>query len=225
MIHADSQAGLNKGSFSVTAYGEIVAKPDIGNFTFTVISEGGDNLGELQAENNQTTESITNFLVESGVEKDDIETQDYNVQPRRQYYGCEAEVCPPPEIVGYSIYHTVDVKVRNLDIAGELLGGAVERGADSVSNLSFTIDNPEELEAQAQGEAIAKAKEKAQMIAKAGGFRVGKILYINVLNETPITPYRAMEAMSSDGLGGGPVPVEPGSEEVRMGVSVTYEIK
>ena len=222
--YAANQPDFSERTFSASASSKVVAKPDIGQFTFSIITEGGTNLGELQDENSATVETITNFLTEGGVEKEDIETQNFNVQPRREYHECRLGTCPPSEIVGYSIDHALSVKIRNLDNAGELLTGVVDRGANYVSSLSFTIDNPDTLEAQAQGEAIAKAKEKAKAIAKAGGFRVGKIVSVHVVDSPSMMPFRATMESADFGIGGA-VPVEPGSEEIEVEVVVTYEIR
>ena len=41
----------NFRSFSVSAQGKVVAVPDIGQFTFTVITEGGTDIAKLQQDN------------------------------------------------------------------------------------------------------------------------------------------------------------------------------
>ena len=53
---------------------------------------------------------------------------------------------------------------------GDILGGVVKAGANTVSQLQFTINDPDVPKSVARAEAIAKAKTKAEEIAKAGGF-------------------------------------------------------
>jgi len=226
-------------SFVVSGEGEAVAIPDVAEFTFSVITQGGTDIPALQKKNTDTTNAIIDFLKGSGVDKKDIKTQSYSVQPRYQYYDCnnirpgyngtsasEPQPCPPPEIVGYSINQSVLVKIRDFDKAGELLAGTTERGANQVSGLSFTIDDPEMLQMQAREDAIAQAQEKAESIAKAGGFHVGRLLSI----DEGFTPYYnyGLEAKTAYGIGGdvSPAPsIEPGSQEIKVNVTMRFEIR
>ena len=224
---ADSQTP----SFSVSGEGEVVAVPDVAEFSFSAITEGDDELASLQEENTSKVNSAIEYLKENGVADEDIQTASYNVNPRYTYFPCVREgsngdSCPPPEISGYTISQNVSVKVRDLDNTGSLLGGVVENGANSVSQLRFTIDDPEELRAQAREEAFEKAKQKAESLAKSGGFKLGRLLSVNESSSgSPMPmPYYATEDRAV-GSGGAAPKVEPGSQDVKVTVSLTYEIK
>ena len=157
-----------------------MAIPDVAQFTFSVITEGGKDIASLQQENTQKANRAIALLKNNGVEDKDIKTASYNLQPRYQYFSCpvgknsSAKPCPPAEIVGYSISQTVSVKIRNFEKAGEILSGVVQSEVNSVSELSFTIDDKTEIENQARQEAIAVAIKKAESIAQAGGFKLGQ---------------------------------------------------
>ena len=214
-------------SFSASAEGKIVAIPDVAQFTFKVITEGGKNIFDLQSQNTEKTNKAIEFVKSNNVEAKDIKTQSYNLEPRYQYYSCPKEggACPPPDIVGYTVSQTVLIKVRDFKKIGDILSGVIQNGANEVSRLSFTIDDPTLVQNQARNEAIAKAKEKAISIAKAGGFRLGRLLSIEESQGPgPIYRYSALEA-----VGGGeaiPSPViEPGSQEVTVTVTLRYEIE
>ncbi len=215
-------------SFSVSAEGKIVAVPDIAKFTFSVVTEGGTDIGTLQEENTRKMNQAIQFVKDQEVDDRDIKTQRYSLEPRYQYYRCEEGPCPPPEIVGYTIRQTAEVKIRDFENIGSIIGGVVENGANAVSQLSFTIDDPTEVENEARAEAIEKAKDKAEAIAKAGGFRVGRLLAIREGGEEPIYRYAKEEAAidTASGLGGAEAPsIEPGSEEVTVEITLVYEIK
>lgn len=138
------------------------------------------------------------------------------------------KVCPPAEISGYSINQTVSVKVRDFAKAGDILSGAVTNGANSVSQLSFDIDNRDTVESEARAEAIQKAKIKAKAVAKAGGFSLGRLLAIDEGGYGG--PVYFAKSMVADGRGGGleaaPAPsIEPGSQDVIISVTLRYEIR
>lgn len=222
-------------SFSVTGEGEAVAKPDVAQFTFSVIEEGGTNVGSLQTANTEKANAIIKFLKEQKVDEKDIKTVGYDVSPRyenavcgvRPYMVGAAEVCPPPKIVGYTVTQTVEVKVRDFTLTGNILAGVVERGANSVSQLYFTIDDPAALENTARADAIENARAKAKTLAQAGGFKVGRLLSIDD-NASPY-PYYARESFNLGAADAAvkslPAPsIEPGSQEIKANLVLRYEI-
>lgn len=217
-------------TFTVNGEGKVTAVPDVAEITFSVITENGVNIGKLQKENTEKVNRALEFLKDKGVATEDIRTQSYNVNPRHQYSQCFRGPCPPPKVVGYTVSQSVLVKVRDFSKIGEFLAGVVEHGANSVSGLSFTIDKPEKVENEARAQAIAEAKEKAEVMAKAGNFKIGKLISIQE-GGSPIFPLRKSlrigpEALEAGFGGEGPPPtIEPGSQEVVVNVTLQYEIK
>jgi hypothetical protein len=222
-------------SFAVSAEGEVVTVPDVAEFTFSVLTEGGKNIADLQKQNTDKMNAAIGFLKSQGVVEKDIETKTYNLTPRYQSYSCgtprllpdgEVSPCPPPEIAGYSIHQTVGVKIRDFSKIGPVLGGVVQKGANSVSELSFTVDDPESLQDEAREEAIAKAKEKAKSVARAGGFDLGRLLSIDEGGGYAPVPYFARAGFGGELADSKSIPtIEPGSEEIKVTVTLRYEIE
>ena len=232
-IYSKSIEPSSYRSFSVSGEGKVVAIPDVAQFTFSVITEGGKDVGALQQENTQKANRAIALLKDNGVEDKDIRTAGYSLQPRYQYFSCpagknsSAKPCPPPEIIGYSLNQTVSVKIRDFEKAGEILSGVVQSGVNSVSELSFTLDDKTEIENQARQEAIANAISKAESIAQAGNFNLGKILSINENeNYFPVfNQYKTLEIGESEDFASSAPVIEPGSQEVSIGVTINYEIR
>lgn len=215
-------------SFEVSGEGKATAIPDIAKLTFSVITEGGTNVAKLQKENTEKMNKAIVFVKSLNIDQKDIKTQDYNMQPRYQYFRCSEDgACPPSEIVGYTISQSVSVKVRDFEKIGELLSGVVENGANTVSGVLFTIDDPEAPQNEARAEAIAKAKRKAETMAEAGEFRLGRLLSINEGANQPKLLFQERALSADVGLGGAaPAPtIEAGSEEVVVNITLKYEIK
>jgi len=223
-------------TFSVSGEGKVVAIPDVAKFTFSVITQGGTDLAKLQKENTEKTNSAIAFVKSKDVDSKDIKTESYDVSPRYQYYNCgvrplgpsSTEVCPPPEIVGYTVTNIVSVKIRNFEMISDVISGVVDNGANSVSSLSFTIDDPTSIENEARKEAMEQAREKAKAVAKAGNFKLGNIVSVNE-NYYPQYNYK----YQAYGIGGdvsvaesAPTPaIEPGSQEVNININLIYEIR
>lgn len=222
-------------SFSVSGEGKVVAIPDVAEFTFSVLTQGGKDLGALQTENTVKVNRAIGVLKGAGISDEDIKTQQYSVEPRYKYFDCrpdyyssEARSCPPPEIAGYTVQQTVGVKARDFSKVGELLTQVVVSGANSVSQLNFTMDDPTELQNQARAEAIAKAKAKAKSIAKAGRFDVGRLLSIDEGGPIPFYAKTLAYGMGGDmeAASAAPTPsIQPGSQEIIVNVTLRYEIE
>jgi uncharacterized protein YggE len=222
-------------SFAVSGEGKVVAIPDIAQFSFSVTTEGSKDLGKTESDNTNQYNKAVDFLKSKGIAKEDIETTESSITPRSQTYDCRPVIiqgairpCPPPEIVGYTVRKSVSVKIRDFSKIGEVMAGVVDNGANEVGGLNFAIDDRTKVESQAREKAIQKAKEKARSIAKAGGFRLGRLLSID---EGGVTPYydRMSYALES-GIGGGatkalPAPsIEPGSDNIVVNITLRYEI-
>jgi len=222
-------------SFSVTGDGKATAIPDIAEFSFKVITEGGKDISSLQTDNTNKVNKTIEFVKSKGVEDKDIKTQYYNIEPRYQTYQCgitplygtsSVEPCPPASIVGYTITQSVDVKIRDFSKIGDIMAGVVSNGANSLGSLSFTIDDPSKVHSEARAQAITKAKEKAQSVAQAGGFRIGRLLNIS----EGYNPYARYDYLSSAvGMGAtkesAAPTIEAGSQEVSVTITMQYEIK
>jgi uncharacterized protein len=217
---------------TVSGTGEVLATPDIAEFTFSV-QEERSTVAAAQESSTAKANAILTFLKESGIEERDIKTVGYNVYPDYQYgtqictpYGG----CPPGERIlkGYIVDQSVSVKVRNIDIAGKLLTGVGERGAANVSGLNFTIDNDEALLKEARAKAIADAKEKAEELRKELGVSLVRVVSYGESGNWPMPYYSKL------GMGGAAdvrneataSPQLPtGENKIISNVSITYEIR
>lgn len=215
-------------SFSVSADGKAVAVPDVAQFSFSVFTQGGKTIATIVKENTDKMNRAIAFVKESGVDDKDVKTAQYSLTPRYQYSSCPRDggTCPPATIIGYEVRQTVQVKVRNFEKVGDILAGVVQNGANEVSGLQFTLDDPTSVQDAARTEAITKAKVKALAVAKAGGFSLGRLL--NISEGYAPRPYYADTMMKSYGMGGvaaAAPTIAPGSEETSVSVTLQYEIK
>lgn len=229
-VSAYSRSVVPDRTFTVSGEGKAVAVPDIARISIGVLTEGGKDLAGLQKQNTDKMNRIVSYLKDEGVDSKDIKTEYYNISPRYQYTSCPPVIqqsypeiirpCPSSqEIIGYTISQNLSVKVRDLSKVGNILVGAVENGANTVYGPNFTVDDSVKLQNQAREEAIKQAREKAKSMAKAGGFRVGKLVSIQEGFSGPPIIY----GLEAKGLGS--ASIEPGSQEIIITVTLTYEVK
>lgn len=219
----------NFRSFTVSGDGKAVGVPDIAGFSFDVITEGDTDLAALQSKNADKMNKAIEFVTKQGIDKKDIKTAQYSIQPRYENIVCDYSlkggICPPPKIDGYTIQQSVSLKIRDFKKISDLLSGVVKNGANTVSNLQFAIDDSTVLENTARAEAIKKAQEKAQSTAKAAGFTLGRLLEISESFSSPYNQprmYMESKAMAADSSVA--PSIEAGSQEVTIQINLKYEI-
>ena len=212
-------------TITVSAEGKVTVSPDIANVSFSVVSQGKDP--ELvQGENTEKMNTTINFIKSQGIETKDIKTVNYNLAPQYDY---ETRVypLPKPNIVGYTLTQTVLVKVRDLNKVAPILAGLTAQGINQIESVSFDIEEPDRYLNEARAEAFRKAREKAEFMARENRVRIKRVVTFSEGFGGPI-PYFA-EALGRGGDVGAPQPVpptiEPGTQEVTVQVSVTYEIR
>ncbi|MEX1064059.1 MAG: SIMPL domain-containing protein [Candidatus Paceibacterota bacterium] len=202
---------------SFSGEGKVLARPDIALVHLAIVTEAVTSK-KAQDDNSARSEKVVNFLKEQNVEDKDIKTISYNIYPQYTYprFG-------QPEITGYQVNQTLEVKIRDLDNVSDILDGAVTAGVNQVNSLSFQIDQPEELKKQAREMAIENAKKKADDLKEQLGIKLGRI--VNFSESTGGFPIFERAFDSSVGIGGGGPTVPTGENEVVVNVNLTYQIK
>ena len=220
-------ASLNPArTVSVSASGKASVVPDIATFSFSVVTEGKD-VGAITNDNNTKVNAAIDAVTAMGVDKKDISTTDYSLQPvytqpQLGMYGGTFV----PSIAKYSLTQTVTVKIRDFSKISPIMSALPGMGINRIGSLSFTIDDADAYLATARADAYQKALVKAKAIAAENGFSLGKVVNVSEYQNQPYPMYSA----SALGMGGvaektvAPT-IEPGSKDVTLNVSVVYEIK
>jgi uncharacterized protein len=208
-------------TITVSAEGKITTKPDIARISLSVVSQGKTVKVVTQDGNTKMTQVIES-VKKLGVESKDITSSQYSLYPQYTYYDRKA-----PQIDGYSLTQEIQVKVRDLEKADDILEAGVSAGANQIGQLTFDIDDPAAIKKQAREKAFETAKQKAKEMADAAGVKLGKVVTFSEGDSyyPPVYANYAMKAMDSAGAAMPEASIEPGSKDVNLNVSVTYEIE
>lgn len=199
-------------TFTITAEGKTIVSPDIASFNFIVVNEGLDP-EKITQESNEKINAAIDFVKNQGIESKDIKTASYNLAPRYEY----DEKRKKTFISGYTLTQTVFIKVRDFIKIGKILGGLPELGINQIGSLNFDIENPDKYLNEARKQAFEKAYAKAVEMAKQNHVRIRKVITFSDSSGYP-TPFPRFESLAVSPK------IEPGSQEVTVSVSVTYEI-
>jgi len=206
---------------SFSGEGKVVAKPDVAKIQLSIVTDALTSK-TAQDDNSKKSKAVTDYLKKQNIDDKDFKTTGYNIYPQYKYpqYGGQ------PTITGYQVNQSLEIKVRNLDSVSNILDGVVTAGANQVNGLTFEIDDPDTLKAEARAKAIADAKKKANELQSQVGISLGKI--VNFSENTggyPIPIYYDAK-LEGRGMGGGGGPTVPtGENEIVVNVSLTYQIK
>jgi hypothetical protein len=216
---ATAQAGTlqqsDEAGRSITVVGEgtVSAAPDVAQINLGVqVSDPDVKAATKQAE--EQIESVIDALLAQGIEEGDIQTAYYNVFVDRPYDPAGQAGEPT-----YQVSNSLQVSVRELDKLTLILGAAIEAGANTVNSVSFSIDDPSELQAQARQEAVNKAKAKAEELASLNEVGLGEVVKVSEVVDQAV--FFATEQAVGLGGGGG---IVPGKVDVTVRLQITYAI-
>jgi hypothetical protein len=153
------------------------------------------------------------------VAEKDVQTRQFRIEPEYQYPDGRQE------LIGFRVTNIVEVKVRDLDRVGEVIDDVAAAGGDvvQVQGLSFTIEKPEDLRAQARQEAMADARARAEGLADLAGVKLGKPLSVTESATTPPSPF--LEAAPAGRGAQEATPIEAGELEVSVTVDILFAIE
>lgn len=210
-----------KNTLQVNGKGALTAKPDKANLTISVDTTNL-NASTAVKENADKMNKVMEKLKSQIGKNDKISTTGYNLSPIYTY----DEKTRKSELSGYRVSNSIIVESNNLEVIGKLIDSATQAGANRIDSLSFDTDKRDEYRRQALVKAVQDARETADIVAKAAGVTIVKIIQISPSYEIPIPVYREF-ALTARQAGAAPPPtqIEPGELTVNASVNIVFEIQ
>ncbi|MEE3851020.1 SIMPL domain-containing protein [Gordonia sp. LSe1-13] len=212
-----SGGGDDPRTVTVVGNGEVTGAPDTLRAVIGVEATADDVSSALNESSTQVS-AVTDAVVEAGVAREDIQTQQVDLSP--QYAN------PAPgstrEISGYQATNTIRVTIRDIATASDVLAAAATAGGDNtrISNVAFAIDDDSDLMKQAREAAFTDARGRADQYASLSGDSLGDVQTINEQTSGQEQP----TTMQRDSVAAAPVPIEPGQQTLTFSVTVTFEL-
>lgn len=205
------------GTIVVLGTGRVAVDPDVAELRLGVaVSRPSVEAARTAAA--ETMTAILGAVSAAGVAPRDVRTTLLSVQPRYDYRDGKA-----PELVGYDLSNIVEVTVRDLANLGTIVDGALSAGATSLDGLTFRVDDPREAERGARIAAVGEARSRAEILAEAAGVAIAGVTDIVEGGPPPTWP-RPMAAQMLRAAADASTPVEAGTTEISVTVTVTFRI-
>ena len=205
----------------VTGTGKVSVVPDIVNINLGIQAQES-NVAVAQEKATNAMNRVMDVLANNGVDKDDIQTQYFNIDQVTRWDDDKRQEI----VIGYRVSNMVAVKIRNLDKTGAIIDAVVQTGEDliRVNSVYFSIDDVTIYYDEAREKAMQDAGTKAKQLAKLGNVSLGKPTYISESGSTPPPIIRGMEAPLAP-TADVTTPISPGQMEVVLNVQLVYAIK
>jgi hypothetical protein len=212
-------AGLAQADITITGTGKVKYRPDVAYIGLGVSAEA-DTAAEAWKKQGEIVGRLFALLRKLGIDEKDMKTTGVNLSPR--YLRVENE---PPQLIGYTATYNLTVSVRQLDLMGKVLDGAVESGANQNVSISFGCGDPEKMLDEARAAAIADARKRAELYAKGAGCALARVKTITEGSGSPWRRHQFDLAMPASREAAKALTVAAGEQELSVQVTVTWALR
>jgi uncharacterized protein YggE len=200
-------AAATADTLTVNGIGTVKSVPDEAQMSFGVETRRPTAQAAVAA-NADAMRKVINALRQAGARE--IATQWVAVYPFTNETGA---------VDGYAASNSVSA-VSDVDDAPGLIDATAEAGANQISGPGLSSSNAEELYRAALANAVADARLRAEVLAKAAGRSLGEVTTIVEGGAAMPVPYAERAALDA-----GSTPIVPGEQETTATISVTFSLR
>lgn len=203
---------------TVSGTGEISVAPDVADVVIGVMVQK-PTVAEAQSAAAAAMTSVLAAIKKDGVADADIITVNLSLTSVYDYSASGTS----PRLVGQQYSNTVKVTVRNLKSVASVVDDATAAGATAIAGITFRLNDPKTIEAQARQLAMADARTKADALTAAANVSVTGVSAITETTaQTNPTYYgAALDAAKAASVS---TPVQTGTTDIIVQVTVSYLI-
>jgi uncharacterized protein YggE len=216
LLAAPAFAQVPPPAISVTGEATVSAAPDQAQVDGGVSSDA-KTAREASDANNTAMAKVLLALKGAGIEEKDFQTARLSLQPKYA-----PDRAGPSTVVGYRASNRVTIKVRDVTKVASVIDLLVGAGANEIGGINFVVTQASKLLDDARGQAIADARRKAEIYAKAAGITLGAPLDIS--EQGSAAPMFRAGKVVAGGMAAA-APVAQGEETLSVTVSVSWAIK
>lgn len=201
-------------AISVIGEASVSVAPDQAQIDGGVTSDARTAREAAEA-NNAAMSKVLQALKGAGIEEKDFQTSRLSLQP--QY---APNRTGPSPVTGYRASNRVTVRVRDVAKVASVIDVLVGAGANDIGGINFTVSQPSKHLDDAREKAVADARRKAEIYARAAGITLGEPLSISEEGSpTPLFRGKMAAPMAAG------APVAQGEETLSVTVSVSWAIR
>jgi len=206
----------------VGADGKYEAEPDNALVQFN-ISAQEDNLQAANARASRAAEQVRRLLRTNGLDPKQAQVGMFSVQPVYDYKN------PKRKLVGYRVDTSITIKVKDFVKIGPITQGLADMDITGNQSISYILDDMDAAKTKAVEDALHRAHDIANAVARSSGRALGELSYASVdTSEQPrIRPMPMASAMAMKAGEAVPVTEEFGMQKITVTahVNAVYNLK
>jgi uncharacterized protein YggE len=210
----NSSAAAPEHVITVSGVGQVSVTPDVADVLVGVVVQR-PTVAQAQSAAADSMGAVVAAIKKDGVAEKDIVTVNLSLSPVYDYNSGGGA----PRLVGYQFVNTVRVTVRAIGSVASIIDDAVSAGATTIGGITFRLDDPRTVQAQARGLAMADARSKADALTSAAGVSVKGVASISEATLQTNPTYTAMAADKAAST-----PIQTGTTDIVVSVTVSYLI-
>jgi len=204
----------------VTGQASVSVAPDRAEVGVAVESRAR-TAAQAASDNARVQTAVLDALRRLGVTGAQLQTRSVQVTPEFQY----PREGGRPTLTGYAARNEIQVTLSDLAKIGPVIDAALGQGATQVSGPHFTLANPDSARREALDAAVRKALADAQVMARAAGVRVGRILEMSSQGSAGAPEFaRPAMMLRTAAADAAPTPVEAGRITIEASVQLRVAI-
>lgn len=173
------------------------------------------------AENIRTANKILQAILDTGVPKEAIETESLRLEQEQERFTQKSD-----QPLKYSGLQKWQVHLKASD-AQKIVDIAVAAGANQIEDVEWSVADPKQLETQAYGAAIKRARSVAEQTASQTGLKLGDI--VSVVNSSNSSHreffgYSSYASLAVIAPKTAMLKLQPGTVEREASVTITYSV-
>lgn len=204
-------------TLTVTAEGRSAREPDVATLSGGVVTTA-PTAAAAMAENATRMAAVVAAVRKAGIAARDVQTTGLGLQPQYRY-----DANKPPVLTGYQATNAVTLRVRKIADTGRLLDALVAVGANQITGPSFTVDAADAALDEARAAAVATARARADLYARAAGLRIKRIVSIDESGGQQDAPRPMLMMARAKSVES--TPVAPGEVTLSVNVTMAFELE
>ena len=216
LLAAPALAQTMPPAISVTGEANVSLTPDLAQIDGGVTSDA-KTAREASEANNAAMGKVLLALKGAGIDEKDYQTSRLSLQPQ---FAANYKPSDRAGIVSFRASNRVTVRIRDVTKVASVIDVLVGAGADEIGGINFTVTQASKHLDEAREKAIADARRKAEIYARAVGVTLGDPISISEEGApTPVFRGKMAAPMAAGAQ------VAPGEETLSVTVSVSWAIK
>jgi uncharacterized protein YggE len=202
---------------TVTGEGRVTRPPDYLGIVAGVSTETPTAADAIR-QNAVKMEAVRTALRSAGIADRDIRTSSLRLQPQWQQAPNQ-----PRLFTGYMVTNELSIRFRDIANAGRAIDALVSAGANEIRGPDPGIDRPEAALDEARSLAVANARARAELYARALGLRIRRVVSVDERGGSDM----GMANFANNNSAGFAVDtsIDPGVQALTAEVTIVFELE